>query len=396
MRLRPDHGLDAFNVLLAAAMTGFGAFIPAYLSVHAWTQAEIGLALTVQTAAGLVLQIPAGAAVDATRRRRTLLGTAVLVVALAAFILAVLPLRWPVALALVLQASVSGLIYPSVAAISLAMVGRDGLSVRLGRNASFSAIGSGLGAALMGGAATWLGEREVFVLAGLMGLAAVAALGLTAGTAKRGRRAPIAGEARQHVPIVLLLRDRRVLTFGLCVVLFNLSSAALMPIAAAEVTRRLGPSSGMLIAAWIIIPQMIVAVFSPLAGRFAERFGRRPVLIAGFATLPLRGLLFALVGNPYALAGVQALDGIAGATFGVMTPLLANDLTRGTNRASLCLALFGLAGTFGAGASTSLAGYTATRLGIQIAYLLMAGAGVLAVATVFLALPEPRKPVGHA
>jgi MFS family permease len=185
------------------------------------------------------------------------------------------------------------------------------------------------------------------------------------------------------------------LIFALCVVLFNLSSAALLPVAAVEMTRRAGPSAGLLIAAWMIIPQVIVALFSPLAGRLAERLGRRPVLIAGFLSLPLRGILFTLIDNPYVLTGVQALDGLAGCAYGLMTPLLANDLTRGTNRASLCLALFGLAGALGAGLATTLGGVSASAFGTHVAYGLMTGAGLLAVLVVYFAMPETKLEGGH-
>lgn len=397
-RLRPDPGLDLFNILLAGAMTGFGAFIPAYLALHAWSQAQIGLALSVQTVAGLLLQVPAGLAVDAARRRGRLLAGAVLMIALAAFVLAAFPLRWPVWFALSLQAAVTGLIYPAIAAISLTVAGRKGLGPRLGRNGSFAALGGGLGAALMGGASTWLGERAVFVFAGAMALAAGMVLLGTALPHPRARHAPAAtaaNGAKAPGPFSLL-SERPVLAYAACLILFNLASAALVPVAATEMTRRLGPRSGLLIAAWIIVPQVIGAVLAPLVGQWAERFGRKPILLVGCATLPLRALLFALLGNPYALAAVQALDGVAGATFGVMTPLVAHDVTRQSNRSSLCLALFGVAGTLGAGVSTTLAGFTASHVGTAAAFVLMAGAGVMAVACVALAFHETRGAEGHA
>jgi hypothetical protein len=46
--------------------------------------------------------------------------------------------------------------------------------------------------------------------------------------------------------------------------------------------------------------------------------GRRPPLLAAFASLPLRGLLFATVTNPYLLVATQLLDGIAAAVHAAM------------------------------------------------------------------------------
>ena len=69
MILTPGRGLDAFTFLAAGGVqTSFGAFVPAYLAGHAWTQAQIGVALTAQTVASMLLQVPGGALVDAAWR----------------------------------------------------------------------------------------------------------------------------------------------------------------------------------------------------------------------------------------------------------------------------------------------------------------------------------------
>jgi hypothetical protein len=57
-------GLDWLNFSVANAQTGFGAFIAVYLTAEAWTQAEIGEALSLGTIAARVAQIPGGSAVD--------------------------------------------------------------------------------------------------------------------------------------------------------------------------------------------------------------------------------------------------------------------------------------------------------------------------------------------
>ena len=51
--------------------TGFGPFIAVYLSADAWTQGEIGAALSVGTVAGMVSQLPGGALVDWLRNKRS-------------------------------------------------------------------------------------------------------------------------------------------------------------------------------------------------------------------------------------------------------------------------------------------------------------------------------------
>ncbi len=74
--------------------------------------------------------------------------------------------------------------------------------------------------------------------------------------------------------------------------------------------------------------------------------------------------------------------------FGVLLPLLAADLTRGTNRFNTCMGLFGLASGIGATLSTTLAGLLATEFGAGTAFTALAGAGLAAVALAWAAMPE--------
>jgi MFS family permease len=190
-----------------------------------------------------------------------------------------------------------------------------------------------------------------------------------------------------------LLRDPRLLTFAACVVLFHLSNAAMLNLAAGEVTAHMGDNVQLVIAACIIVPQFIVAGLSPWVGRQAQSWGRRPVLIVGFAALPVRALLFAAVSSansPYFLVPVQMLDGISAAVFGVMLPLIAADVAGGKGRYNLCIGFFGLAAGVGATLSTAIAGFVADKLGVNTSFFGLAAAGALAVALVWLAMPETR------
>ena len=66
----------------------------------------------------------------------------------------------------------------------------------------------------------------------------------------------------------------------------------------------------MLIAAGMIGPQLLTALLSPQAGRAAERWGRRPVLLFGFSALPLRGALFAATTDPNVFLVIQLIDAV--------------------------------------------------------------------------------------
>ena len=79
------------------------------------------------------------------------------------------------------------------------------------------------------------------------------------------------------------------------------------------------------------MPEVVSALIASWIARRADDWGRKPLLLAGFSVLPLRGALFALAPDPWYLV-VQALGGLTTATMGVMTPLVIADLTRGTGR----------------------------------------------------------------
>ena len=127
-----------------------------------------------------------------------------------------------------------------------------------------------------------------------------------------------------------LMQQPPLLILAGCIVLFHLANAAMLPLMGSVVTMRSSEWATVLIAACIVVPQLVVAAFSPWVGRQARDLGTTAVAAIGFAALPIRGLLFATVTDPYLLVVVQVLDGVTAAVLGVMVPLMIADLTRGT------------------------------------------------------------------
>ena len=146
----------------------------------------------------------------------------------------------------------------------------------------------------------------------------------------------------------------------------------------------------ILIAACIVVPQMVVAAFSPWVGNRAQTWGRRPLLLIGFAALPIRGLLFAVVGNPVLLVAVQLFDGITAAVFAVMVPLVVADLTTDSGRFNLAQGFVGTISGVGASLSTTLSGLTAASLGRTAGFLGIAAVAVAALLLVWVRMPETK------
>ncbi|WP_414451336.1 MFS transporter [Burkholderia sp. 22PA0099] len=392
---RSLRALDWVNFFVANVQTGFGPFIASYLASHKWTQGEIGLVLSIGTISAMVSQVPGGAAVDALKNKKGAAAWAIAAIILSALLLAVSPTIVPVIAAEVFHGFASCMLTPAMAAISFALVGRANLGNRLGRNARWASIGSAVAAGLMGLTGEYISARAVFWLTAGLAMPALIALSMIQPTntvappPAPGRGSNTMADGPRET-IFHLLRDRRMLIFAACVVLFHLSNAAMLNLAAGEVTAGMGDNVQLVIAACIIVPQAIVAMLSPWVGRSAQRWGRRPILLLGFSALPIRALLFAGVSSPYLLVPVQMLDGISAAVFGVMLPLIAADVAGDKGRYNLCIGLFGLAAGIGATLSTTLAGFAADHFGNTMSFFGLAAAGAIAVALVAAAMPETR------
>jgi MFS family permease len=186
------------------------------------------------------------------------------------------------------------------------------------------------------------------------------------------------------------MQNKALLIFAGCLLLFHLGNAAMLPLMGSVLTMRSSQWATVLIAACIVVPQMLVAAAAPWVGTRAQRWGRRPLLLIGFAALPLRGLLFALLSSPVPLVFVQLLDGVTAAVFAVMVPLVIADLTRGTGHFNLGQ---GIVGTFigiGASISSTLAGYLSDRFGSPWAFAGLASMGLAGFLAVLLLMPETR------
>jgi MFS family permease len=388
---RGQGGLDLLNLFIADAQTGFGAFLAVYLTAHKWDPGSIGLALSIGAVVSMASQIPAGLLVDRLRSKRLAVAGGVLSITLAALLFAALPYRLPVAFAEILHGFASCVITPALAAVSLRLVGHAGLGERLGRNARFGAIGSGTAAGIMGALGTYVSTQSVFLLTAALCLPALWALWRVGPAADVPVQAEGTAAKRRGAGWregLGLLGDRRLVIFCGCILMFHLANAALLPIAASTITMRVGTYASLLIAVCIMLPQAAVALLSPFFGRMAGRYGRRGVLMIGWAALPTRALLFALAPTPAMIISAQVLDGVSGAVFGVMLPLIAADVTRGKGNFNLCIGIFGLAVGIGATLSTSLAGWVADIGGDRIAFVALAAAGLAGLALVTGAMPE--------
>ena len=382
--------LDFLNLFVANIQTGFGPFITVYLTTQGWTQTSIGIALSIGTVAAMASQIPAGALVDRARRKSVIAGLSLFAFSVCALMFAIRPTVLTVYFAEVLHGFASCTLGPCVAAMSIAIARRSGLAARFGRNARFSSIGNALGAALMGAAGYYISSRSVFFLAAALSFPAIALVWPLRALDARARPHPDV-RARASLRTALgVFEDRRLLIFAALVMLFTVANASLMLLVSSSITEQMPESANLLIAAFVILPQFVVAAISPAIGRYAQNEGRRTMMLVALAAVTLRGVLFATVSNPAFLIPVQALDGIAAACIGILVPLVTADVAGNSGHYNFALGILGFAIGVGGTISTTVSGIVADRIGDPPTLLCLSVVGLAATIIAIIALPETR------
>ena len=389
------NGLDWVNFFLAGMQSGFGPFVAVLLADEKWTQQSIGFVLSVGGFAALLSQIPGGELLDATRSKRFLVALGAIAVAMSALVIAFWPKLLVVLAALVLQGLTGGMLGPAIAAISLGLVGHAALAERLGRNQSFASAGAVTTTALMGVIGYFLSYQAIFLASAaflvplLVALTRIRPADIHFGRAC-GQPEHDAPTPPPRAPRSSLWTNSGLLVFAGCLFLFQFANASILPLAGEQLAYRSGTHAALVVSALIIVPQIIVALTAPWAGRQAQTWGRRPLLLIGFGALTIRALLFAVTGNPVLLACIQLLDGISGATLGVLTALIVADVTKGTGRFNLAQGFVGTLAGIGAALSTTFFGIVVGHFGGAIGFFSIAGIALSTVIIVWLWMPETK------
>jgi hypothetical protein len=105
------------------------------------------------------------------------------------------------------------------------------------------------------------------------------------------------------------------LIFGCCALLFHLSNAPLLPLVGQKLAAAYKDVATAMMSACIIAAQLIMLPIAIAVGRNADRVGRKPILLIGFAVLPLRAVLYTFSDQTWWLIGVQLLDGVGAGIF---------------------------------------------------------------------------------
>jgi MFS family permease len=383
--------LDAVNFLLSDVRGALGPYLNVFLVTQQhWSQAEVGLVTTLCGLLGLSVQTPIGAAIDVTRAKRGAIILALSVLSVGATVIFALPGFWPVAIANTLVAIAGDVFAPAIAALTLGLYLRDQLARRMGRNSAFDHAGN-VAIALTAGAVGYaFSQRAVFLLVPAFSLLACAAvLSIPSAAIDHDRARDLNGEADSTpAGFGVLFEFRSLIVFSLCVMLFHLANAALLPLVGQKLAAAWPREATAMISACIIAAQLVMLPIALLVGHTADSWGRKPLFLAGFAVLPIRAMLYTLSDNSAWLIGVQILDGVGAGIFGALTPLVIADIMRGTGRYNLAQGAVATVQGIGASLSGLLAGVIVDRFGYTATFLALGT--VAAVATIVFAIGMPE------
>ena len=397
---RSLRGLDALNFFLADVRDGLGPYLAIYLIAvrgpgQGWNEATTGLVMTIAGLAGLVAQTPAGALVDRTRHKRMVVIAGALAVTASCLALPFLS-NFTLVAATQSVAGIAGAIFaPAIAAITLGVVGPRAFARRIGRNEGFNHAGNAVAAAIAGGTAWLFGPIVVFWLMAALAVLSIGAMLLVPADAidddlARGLEAG-AGSDTQPSGLAVLLANRHLMLFALLMAIFHLSNAAMLTSVGQLLTKISGKNNATsLISVCIVAAQFVMVPVAVFVGARADTIGRKPLFLAAFGVLALRGVLYTLSSNPFWLVGVQLLDGIGAGIYGALFPVVVADLTRGTGRFNVSQGAVATAQGLGAALSATVAGLIIVGAGFSTAFLVLAAIAGGGFVLYLAIMPETR------
>jgi predicted MFS family arabinose efflux permease len=223
-------------------------------------------------------------------------------------------------------------------------------------------------------------------LAIVQGLAVVAALLI-----REDGHAHSADQAEKQVKPSggLHLKDPVLWTFIAAMVLFHLCNAPAGAYLGLFLKRDFGASEFHLSTAFVISMVTWLAVVRP-AGWCADRFGRRPLLMLGWAVMTIRLILLAVSQESWQVLMIQVLDGLGQAIFAVTAAAWVSDRLADPRRSGEVQVLVGSSLVLGSALGPALSMLVVNDLGYRGMFGVLAAVGVVATLVVVFLIPETR------
>ncbi|VXC85041.1 Major facilitator superfamily MFS_1 [Burkholderia sp. 8Y] len=357
-----------------------------YLQEHGWSADLIGTALTLGAIVGVLVTAPAGALVDATSHRRSVVvGASALTVA-AACVFWLSRGFWPITLSQIATAVAGSLMGIALTGLTLGVGGRGNFDRLYGRTQVANHAGNMAAAALSGALGWWLGTAWVFALCAAFALACIASVLLIPASAVHRHHARGLAHQDDENPsqaraesIRVLLQSRPLLLLAIVLAGFGLGNSAMLPLYSLAQAAAHHGNASQITAANIIVSQIVMLVTAVYASRIIRRWGFWWVILVTLLTLPLRALAAAAFTTTWGIVPVQILDGVGAGLQGVAIPALVVHLLHGSGRVNLGQGAVRSMEAAGSCLSPLLGGWLASRFGYPTAFVALGSLAIVSL-----------------
>lgn len=283
---------------------------------------------------------------------------------------------------------------PSIAAITLGLVGPKKFTAQTSANQAWNHAGNMIAAGLAAGIALWISVLGVFWLIAMMTVGMVVCIWMIKAESidhdvARGGETREGLVEKQPSGFATLISDRRLRIFAVCVVLFHFANAAMLPLVSQKLSENSDAEHGIAFtSACIIAAQLVMILMALFCGWKADVWGRKPLFLLAFAVLPIRGVLFTLSDEAAYLVAVQALDGVANGIFAMLFLLILADITAGTGRFNLSQGALATLVGVGASLSNLIAEEVVEFTNYTAGFLMLAAIGFAGLLIFAIFMPE--------
>ena len=225
--------LEALNFFMADMQAGIGPFLGVFLQAHGWKTGAVGTVMSLGGVAGMLVTAPAGALVDATKRKRALIILSGVMTVLASTLILISQHFWVIAASQVATAIAGAAIGPAVVGVTLGIFHQSGFNAQNGRNQAFNHAGNMIGAGLSGLLGWRFGFTAVIWLAAAFAvLSIISVLMIKRGAIDDDAARGLAEDGGADAPkgLQILFECKPLLVLATCLALFHLGNAAMLPL----------------------------------------------------------------------------------------------------------------------------------------------------------------------
>ena len=390
-------GLSWMIFCMSDVRPGVGPFLSIFLKSYLhWNTNLVGLALGTMDFMAAISQIPSGLLFDSVKIKRFILFLSCFAISCGCLIILFFPYLLSILFAQALIGVAAAIIPPSIAAITLGLVGSKLFPKRVSINETWSHTGNVITAGIVGLLGYALGHQWIlymvifFSIASMFFLSFINPKEINHAVARElavdnnGKKIP-------PMPISKFLKESSLLIFCISVFLFYYSNAAQIMLVGQVLYLDNASISSLYMGACIILGQAVMILVAYGIGFIINDYGRKPIFLIGMGVLPIRAFLYTLTDDPASILAIQLLDGVGAGVLGVMAIVIVSDIAKGTGRFNFSLGMVALSQGIGSSLSNFMSGYIVDLYGFNTGFLSLAIIAVAGFTFFLIFMPETKK-----